>query len=124
MTKKRKQKSFFSFPFLVFLIVACLFLSAMNIKIWRERNTNIEQLSQIEKELHGLQEQREILKAQIIDDSDDALIERIAREQLLLQKEGENVVIISRSNEAPKDKEKEDDSDGGFIEQFLDIFRQ
>ncbi len=121
MAKKRRKSNFFSFPLLVFLTIICVFLVFSNVKIYQERSKNIKELEGTKKDLEQITLQTDSLRAQVVDRHDEALIERMAREQLLLQREGESVVVISRTEE--EDVEEEEEENPGFFEQLMNIFR-
>ncbi len=119
---KKKKKTTHPLFGLLFLIFICVVLFAFNIRIWRERTKNTEHLRAVEEELYALNQEVDGLQSQIFNEDSDNLIERIAREQLLLRKDGENVVVISRMEE-PESEEEEEIKEDGFFHRLMEIIR-
>jgi hypothetical protein len=120
MTRKKKRKSFnyfVLFPLLVIFSVLVFF----NLKLWNERKIVREQLQKIEADLLRAEEEaRTFEKREDIDIEEE--IERVAREQLLLKKEGESVIVISREEETEQ-VEIEEEEEKGFFESLIEIFQ-
>ncbi len=111
MKKRRKKKknskiiylAFFSLLFLVGILVF------FNFNIYRQRQVTKVHIDRVKEELEKLMTEKELLEEMEAKDIDKE-IERVAREQLLLRKEGESVIVISREedeNSYTEDKEKE-----------------
>ncbi len=112
---KKSTPSLFIFSLLV---VFCLLLIFLNISIWQERAEKKRHLGSIREELEQNFEEEIIT----YDLDDEFTVERIAREQLLMAREGEEVVVILR-NEEEEEEDKEEEEDPGFFEQLMDILR-
>ncbi len=111
-TRKKKEKSsleikVISFLFSSFLVFLIILLIVSNIKIHQRRIYLKSQMEEKEIEIERLMTNLQKLKeAGSIEE--DYFIERIAREQLLLKKEGEEVVFFSFPEETENEKKKED----------------
>lgn len=70
-----------------------------------------------------MSEERDYLKEKEEKIDVDKEIERIAREQLLLKKEGEEVILISRSekDEDIREKDEEEEKEKGFFENLSEF---
>lgn len=94
--KREKKKSWMVTSFKLIVLVLILFVVGFlffwNIKIKQIKDNLNAQLAAIEKEIGNLQEKNEALEEGIAHVGDEDYIERVAREELNLQKEGEKVV--------------------------------
>ncbi len=125
MKKRRKKKknskiiylAFFSLLFLVGILVF------FNFNIYRQRQVTKVHIDRVKEELEKLMTEKELLEEMEAKDIDKE-IERVAREQLLLRKEGESVIVISREedeNSYTEDKEKEL-KEKNFFDKLKSIF--
>jgi cell division protein FtsB len=100
---KRKKDSLATkmiFSFIsICVIFAILVIGISNIKIYRKRAELQYQILEKEKELSSLILSRNQTDQEIMDLDDDFLVEKIAREQLLLKKSGEELFIIKYSDD-------------------------
>lgn len=101
------------------LVVFCLLLIFLNINIWQERAEKRRQILLTQEELNQTIEQKDAI--QMYDMDDTFLIEKIAREQLLMAREGEEVVVILRREE--ETEESEEEKEPTFFEQLMEIIR-
>jgi len=106
----RKAKVFLS-------VVFVLFLAYTNIKIFVEIRKGDRELRKIEGIIEALNKEKEKLNFELGSTDSEAYLEKVAREELGLQKPGEQVIVIKKEGEG----ESEGKESGGF--QFLkDIF--
>ena len=112
----RKKKISQGFPFLSFLFVSfvafgIIVLAVSNIRIYEKRASLQSHLDEKEVELEMLKERVSQADNLLNGTDDDFMIEKMAREQLLLKKPGEEVVFItfpeSNSVELIEDDKKE-----------------
>lgn len=122
MVRKKKREKQFNYLALFALLSVVSVLTFFNVKLWNERRTSKEQLERIETELLRMEEEREMLKAEEDIDIEEK-IEKVAREQLLLRKEGESVIIISREEPVVVEEEEEEEEEKGFFESLKDVFK-
>lgn len=100
-TIKKKNKISFNFPvvslfFIFCFIVAFFFLFSSNLKIYQKRADIKDYVSEKQKEIQLIKHDEDELKeSEYILIEKEFLIEKMAREQLLLKKPGEEVVFIS-----------------------------
>jgi cell division protein FtsB len=103
-------KNFFSIVFSFIVIFLIVFLTISNLKIYQRRNHLRDQIEDKEREIIELSEKIKDIKVFEEDDSDnDYHLEKIVREQLLLKKEGEEVIFITlpeREKEETEEKEE------------------
>ncbi len=118
--KKKKNSAYFAF---LFLILICVILLVFNVKIWQERVKNREHLKSVEDDFNMLYGEADTLQLQVVNEEDGNLIERVAREQLLLRKEGESVVVISRTESLEEEEEVEEVTEDTFFQRLMDIIR-
>ena len=71
------------------------------------RNKLLAQINSLEKELQEAQERNALLKEGILKSGQEEYIEKIAREELNLQKEGEKAVAFVLPEEKQEEKKKE-----------------
>ncbi|MBU3934724.1 septum formation initiator family protein [Patescibacteria group bacterium] len=110
--KKRGKKAVSAVVFLklaAFILILLIlgFLAFWNIKIKQTKDKVNVQLAAIEKEIENLEEKNEELKEGIVYAEDEDYIEKVAREQLNLQKSGESVVSFIMPSREDENKGKE-----------------
>jgi cell division protein FtsB len=112
VNKSRKRIIFFIF---LFAIISLLIF--FNIDIYKERKEIRSYFLDAKQELDVLKKEMEIVKQREEEMNIDEEIERIAREQLLLKKEGERVFIIKREDEEVlvEEVEEEPEEEEGFF---------
>lgn len=117
--KKKKEKINYTSFFILITIMAVLIF--FNVKLWNERKITKEQLQRSEEELGRISDEKEEMEEKIQMVDIEEKIERVAREQLLLKKEGENVIVISREEEIESELIDEEE-EKGFFESLIEIF--
>jgi cell division protein FtsB len=125
MRKKRRKKGKANY-FLIFpLVGVVIFLVFLNVNLYEQRKETRRQLQRVEDDLEVLMQRQDHIG--ITEEANlEKEVERIAREQLLLRKEGESVIIISREE---KEKEEDDDDEKelekeGFWDSLINAFKQ
>ncbi len=127
--KKKKQKDKekrMSYFFLFLGIFVVGFLLIMNVNLWKQRQITREQYSKIEQKLGEVSLQKELLEGEKSESDVESELERVAREQLLLKKDGESVIVISREEAevgiSVVEEETEDEKKMGFWESLKEAF--
>ena len=96
--KTRKNRLSISTFFITLVLIITLgvigFLLVSNIKISKKRTELNNQIAAIEKQIDEAQNKNENLKEGIAKVEDEEYIEKVAREELNLQKQGEKVVAF------------------------------
>lgn len=121
MAKKKKKEKINYMVFFVLITITSV-LIFFNVKLWNERKITAEQLQRSEDELERIFKEKEELEEKTQVSDIEEKIERVAREQLLLKKEGENVVVISRDEEVKNEEENEEEAEKGFFESLIEVF--
>ncbi len=106
--KRRNKGDKKNYIFLVILLSVFSLLLFININIWGQRAEIRAMMASLEERRKELEVEKAQTKDKEIKRDIEEEIERIAREQLLLKKEGESVVIISQKPEILEDNDKED----------------
>ena len=102
--KKTVEYKFISFVFSLAVIFLIVFLIISNLRIYQRRIDLKNQIREKEVEIKELSEKiKNIEKSEGDNIDDDFRLEKIAREQLLLKKRGEEVVYIT----IPEETEEE-----------------
>ncbi len=101
--------------FSFFSIFIILFLFFSNYKIYQKKSNIDAQLTQKEMEINDLKERLKDIESLNKDNlNDDYQAEKIAREQLLLKKEGEEVVFVTVPNQE-KELDENQEEQGIFF---------
>ncbi len=117
---KKREKTNFSetifFSILIGILISGIvgFLIFQNIKINQKRAKLNSQIEILRKELQELEAKDKLLKAGISQEGDDEYIEKIAREELNYQKEGETTVGFTLPEEANSSAGGEEKEEKGF----------
>jgi cell division protein FtsB len=120
MAKKKREKINYTGIFVLITIMAVLIF--FNVKLWNERKNTTGQLQKSEEELERISQEKEEMEGKIQITDIEEKIERVAREQLLLKREGENVIVISREEELESEDDEEEELEKGFFESLMEIF--
>ncbi|MBU2539879.1 septum formation initiator family protein [Patescibacteria group bacterium] len=109
--ERRKKRIYAATNFLgiiifIFILVATIYLIISNIKINQKRNKLNAQIEAIKTEIEDFENKNESLKEGISRVGEEAYIEKVAREELSLQKEGEKVVGFILPAEGQKESEE------------------
>ncbi len=119
MAKKKREKINYTGLFVLITIMAVLIF--FNVKLWNERKNTTGQLQKSEEELERISQEKEEMEGKIQITDIEEKIERVAREQLLLKREGENVIVISREEEL-ESEDYEEELEKGFFESLMEVF--
>ena len=87
------------------LLIAIIFLIAGNLRINDKRSTINAELEALEKRMAELVEEKDVIQGKIFQSNDSDYLEKVAREELNLKKEGESVVafpMIEESSQVEK----------------------
>lgn len=118
--KKNKNKNAFS-PILfklgaVLLLIVAVLLVVADIKVYQKKKQLNSQIKSLENKIAELKKENENLEKNISSIDDQSYIEKIAREELNLQKPGEKVVSFI---ETEGQKNQNDSSKKGILEVWL-----
>src|SRR3989344_1528892 len=87
----------------VLLLGLLVFLGIANLRAYHNRQKLALQIDSLQKKIHDANQKNQDLKESISQEDNEAYIERVAREEMGLQKPGEKVVsFIMAKAEAPK----------------------
>lgn len=132
---KRKDEKGKRIFLIILLSLIVVVLSYFNINIWKERQ-------EMQKHFHKMKSDYENLSATLNQEEHtiniEEEIERRAREELLLKKEGEKIIIITRDEDSIRERAttmeeevKDKKTEGGieepektFFEKILNIFKK
>lgn len=90
---QKRKKSYLGIVLaLSVILLLFVFLVVSNIKIKLERNKIDKQISALENQINGLKQKNQLMEESVAQSSDSDQIEKAAREDLNLKKEGETVV--------------------------------
>lgn len=129
---KKKQKGKFLksnfslfFIFIISLVICCALIYA-NFKLYKKRQILNLQLNNLKEKIENIEKTNNNLQNNILSATDDNYIEKVAREQLDLQKKDEKVVgFIINSNESNNNKETELNNKNWFLKMwqgFMELF--
>ncbi|MBU2539913.1 septum formation initiator family protein [Patescibacteria group bacterium] len=95
--ERRKKRIYVATNFLgiiisIFILIATTYLIISNIKINQKRNKLNAQIEAVKAEVEDFESKNESLKEGISHVGEEEYVEKVAREELSLQKEGEKVV--------------------------------
>lgn len=110
-SKKQKGRDY-NFIFLSAITVGCILIFAGliygNVKIWQRRQALEKQLKNLQTKIEDLKKDNIAVEQGIASSEDKEYIEKIAREQLGLQKSGEKVIdFVNNKNQQTLDDDKE-----------------
>ena len=95
-----------------FILLIFVVLLIANIKIYQKKQEFLDQVESLERQIQDLKNSNEHLEQGISKSSDDQYIEKVAREELDLQKPGETVVSFVT---APIEDTTPDSAKPGFF---------
>ena len=92
----------------VLILLVFVVLVIANIKVYNKRKELATQVDNLKNKIEAIQQKNEDLKKGISKSNDDAYIEKVAREDLDLQKEGETVIsfIKAPNQQSSNNREK------------------
>ena len=91
----------------VVLFSAVILLGVADIKVYQKRQKLISQIENLKNKIQDLQNKNDDLKKGIARADDDTYIEKVAREELNLQKPGEKVVSFVKSPNQQEENRKD-----------------
>lgn len=117
-SSSNKEKIYLSLLIILAFGVFVLF-TVLNVKIFKRNAESERNLAAMEEELHSLDLRRTNLLGSIRDAKTGEYLERVAKEDLGLKKEGEKVVVYKV--EAPEEEgvEEKKEEKTGFFEKIL-----
>ena len=123
ITKRRKkgkpyQIALFSLFFIVLIFILVGFFFYSNWKTYQQRRGLNLRIESLKKDISALQEKKKELEASASQFSQEEYLEKVAREQLNLQKSGEQVVTVLPSEEEKKGEEPKEEK--SFWQKVLD----
>ena len=109
--KKQKREVFrrvfyFVGAAILFLVASAILIYA-DVKIYKEKQKLNAQLDGYKKQIQEIQDRNKSLKEGIVQADDSNYVEKIAREELDLQKPGEKVVTFVMPPQQPKEENKQ-----------------
>lgn len=122
--KKRKVKKsgtkmllpkFFGTVFVLFAV----YLLYTNIMIYIERSRINSNYNNLSSTVSQLNKEKETLKMQLGETYSDEYLERVAREELGLQKEGEKIVVIKKTENSSSEGEKVEEKKAGPLDELF-----
>ncbi len=109
--KDKKKRAFPAEKFFwgvacVFVLIVSIMLISFDVKMYGKKKELNSQVSNLKKQIQEIEDRNEILKQGIASVNDQDYIEKVAREDLGMQKKGENVVSFVTAQEEPKEENK------------------
>ena len=107
--KKNRKKNplgpiFFKIGGILILIIIVLLIVA-DIKVYRKKQQLVSQVENLKNKMQDLESKNSDLRQGILKAGDEKYIEKVAREELDLQKPGEKVIsFIETKNQQPKNE--------------------
>jgi len=96
----KRKLSILAFAFLIIVLLDA------NIKIFKEKNKSQKELEKIEKAIEAETKEKDRYNFELGKTDSSEYLEKIAREELGLQKPGEQVIIIKKQEELKEEKEE------------------
>ena len=115
----RRWKGLFSIFLVMLAGVLLIFLITLNLKISQERAKLQRELANLQGELQKSQEGREELIAKLSKAQSGDYLEKVARQDLNLQKEGEKVVAFVLKEKTEEGEKDEEETFWGKISDWL-----
>lgn len=117
--KKTKKTSlpnriFLKLAVILFLLLLIL-LSFANIGNYRKRNKLISQIKTMEEKISGIKAENDRTEQNIQKVNDDSYVEKVAREELDLQKPGEKVYSFIRTTEREEQNSVKENISQGWL---------
>jgi cell division protein FtsB len=117
--KNKKSESARWLPLIVLLmLVASSFLAISNWKIIQKRNELKNRIDVLREEVVALEEKNSQLKEGIAQSQGDEYVEKIARENLGMKKEGEEVLVVKSASSTQQATTTAEDKN--FWQKFLE----
>jgi cell division protein FtsB len=129
-TKKRKiakkqPKAKFPKMLATIFVLLAVYLAYTNVMIFIERTRIGSDYTKLSMTYDELQEEKDLLKMRLGETYTDEYLEKVAREELGLYKEGEKVIVIKKGEEEVVEEEDNSQKRGGnFFEQVLNTIKE
>lgn len=124
IAKKQPKEKFPKMLATVFVLLA-VYLAYTNIMIFTERMRIGSDYTKLSMAYDELQEEKDLLKMRLGETYTDEYLEKVAREELGLYKEGEKVIVIKKGDEEIVQEEDNTREGGGnFLEQVLNTIKE
>jgi cell division protein FtsB len=102
---------------LAFLFIVLL---NANIRIWQEKQKAQKELAKVEESIEKTTKQRENYDFQLGKSNSEEYLEKVAREDLGLQKPGEQVIVIKKQEDS---QNTENTGNIGFMQKIFNWFK-
>lgn len=100
---------------IILILVVFILLMIANISNYRKKTLLMVRIAGLEEKIRGIKKENEAISQNIQKINDDSYVEKVAREELDLQKPGEKVYsFIRTADRQTVDGEKTESSDGWF----------
>ncbi|MDD3292701.1 MAG: septum formation initiator family protein [Candidatus Pacebacteria bacterium] len=109
----KRRLSMVGFMFLIIVLLNA------NIRIFIEKNKSEKELKKIEDAIEIEAKEKERYNFELGKSSGEEYLEKIAREELGLQKPGEQIIVIKKQEEI----EQEEEQNKGAMEKIVDWFK-
>ncbi len=103
------------------LLFSVIFLLYTNIKIMEERKRAEKELEKIEVQIETKEKEKDRYNFELGKSDTEEYLEEIAREELGLQKEGEQIIIIKKQGDTESTEQIENRS---FIDKVINWFKE
>lgn len=113
--KRSPRKELFLMMGAILVLFIVILLIVANIRIYQKRQKYLSQIEGLENKIQELKNQNNKLDEGILRSDDADYIEKVAREELDLQKPGENVVSFIVQKEQEVSQKNEDGSFGSWV---------
>ena len=115
--KHRKESVFFSIflTILFFCVIGLLIIS--NVKINQRRGELNSRIESLKTEMRALEEEKQILEAQVSQTEMESYLEKEARERFNLKKPGEEVVAFTKEKAEPGQQTEQEKT---FLQKILE----
>lgn len=100
---------------LILLIAALLFIA--DVKIYKKKAKFDLQVVNLQNKIEDIRDKNEALKKDILQINDEKYIEKVAREELSLQKPGEKVVLFVKEGSSSLQEKKQEEKN--FLQNWL-----
>lgn len=117
-----KRNFYFIVAGILFLVASILLIFA-DIKIYKEKQKLNAQLEGYKKQIQEIEDRNKALKEGIAEANNNNYIEKVAREELDLQKQGENVVTFIMPPQQLKEKKVNSNFWTGWISGIFEWIR-
>ncbi|MFA5715060.1 MAG: septum formation initiator family protein [Candidatus Paceibacterota bacterium] len=94
------------------------FLLYSNVKMFQKRMELNKELQKIDSNVESLTKEKDLLKFRVGETSSKEYLEKVAREDLGMQKPGEKVVVIKKSDSVSENN----DNSGGILQKISNWF--